>query len=80
VRIDTSAWRLPEIFRWLKESAALDDAELRRTFNCGIGMSVCVAEEHADAARNILQQQGEECWPIGIIEPADSESAQVIYE
>ena len=80
VRIDTGAWRPPEIFDWLKNTAALDDVELRRTFNCGIGMTLCIAEEHAAAAGKILQQQGEEFWSIGVVEPADAESAQVIYE
>ena len=80
VRIDTGAWQQPEIFRWLKDTAALDDTELRRTFNCGIGMTLCIAEEHAVAAANILQQQGEACWPIGVVEPADPDSVQVIYE
>jgi phosphoribosylformylglycinamidine cyclo-ligase len=77
--IDASAWRQPEIFDWLESRAALDAAELRRTFNCGIGMTLCVAEEHADAAADILRQRGEESWIIGVVEPADSGAAQVIY-
>ena len=43
-------------------------------------MTLCIAEEHAVAAANILQQQGEACWPIGVVEPADPDSVQVIYE
>jgi phosphoribosylformylglycinamidine cyclo-ligase len=79
-RLDVSAWRQPEIFRWLADRAGLDDAELRRTFNCGIGMTLCVAEEHAGAAADILRQRGEEVWTIGVVEPIDPDSARVVYE
>ncbi|NIQ55273.1 MAG: phosphoribosylformylglycinamidine cyclo-ligase, partial [Gammaproteobacteria bacterium] len=40
-RLDAAAWPCPDVFRWLKDRAGLDDGELRRTFNCGIGMVVC---------------------------------------
>jgi phosphoribosylformylglycinamidine cyclo-ligase len=78
-RLDVSTWRQPEIFGWLKDNAGLDDAELRRTFNCGIGMTLCVAEAHADAATDILRQRGEEVWAIGVVEAADPKSARVVY-
>ena len=52
----------------------------RRTFNCGIGMTVCVAEEHAAAAGDLLRQHGEEVFDIGVIEPAHADSARVIFE
>jgi len=78
-RLDVRAWPQPEIFRWLEDNAALDDAELRRTFNCGIGMILCVAEEHVTAAGEILRRQGEECWTVGVVEESASRSPQVIY-
>ncbi len=78
-RLDVGAWRQPEIFRWLAASGGLEDAELRRTFNCGIGMTVCVADEHAGAAADILRREGEEVWRIGSVEAAEADSARVIY-
>lgn len=78
-RLDVASWPCPEIFRWLQESANLDDDALRRTFNCGVGMIVCVAGEHAEAAANELRRQGERCWPIGRIEKSDSDAPRVIY-
>jgi phosphoribosylformylglycinamidine cyclo-ligase len=78
-RLDVCAWPRPEIFRWIEDNAALDDGEFRRTFNCGIGMTLCVAEEHVTAAGDILRRQGEECWTIGVIEESASSSPQVIY-
>jgi len=78
-RLDVSSWPCPEVFRWLRESANLDDHELRRAFNCGIGMIVCVAGEQTEAATNILREQGERCWPIGRIEKSDTGAPRVIY-
>ena len=78
-RLDSSAWPQPEIFRWLQDNSNLADTEFRRTFNCGIGMTLCVAEEHVDAAIEILRKRGEQCWPIGIVEESDADSSPVIY-
>jgi phosphoribosylformylglycinamidine cyclo-ligase len=78
-RLDVSSWPCPKVFGWLQESARLDDDELRRTFNCGIGMIVCVGAEHADAAANLLRARGEQCWPIGRIEKSDTDAPRVIY-
>jgi phosphoribosylformylglycinamidine cyclo-ligase len=78
-RLDPCAWPQAAIFRWLQQNAAVDDREFRRTFNCGIGMTLCVAEEHVDDACKILQQQGERCWPIGVVEKTDSNAPHVIY-
>jgi phosphoribosylformylglycinamidine cyclo-ligase len=78
-RLDSSAWPQPEVFRWLQDNANLADAEFRRTFNCGIGMTLCVGKEHVDAAIETLTKQGEQCWPIGIVEESDADSPHVIY-
>ena len=78
-RLDNSAWPRPEVLRWLQENGGVDDAEFRRTFNCGIGMILCVGEQDVGAASDILRQQGEKFWPIGVIEKSDSDSPHVIY-
>ena len=54
-------------------------SEFRRTFNCGIGMTLCVGKEHVDTAIETLTKQGEQCWPIGIVEESDADSPHVIY-
>lgn len=41
--LDTDAWDLPPVFQWLRETGGIADAEMRRTFNCGIGLVACVA-------------------------------------
>ena len=64
-RFDDAALALPPLFEWLKASGGLSDAEMRRTFNCGVGMIAVVAEEHVDAALESLAASGERAWRIG---------------
>ncbi len=68
--IDTGSWQRPAIFDWLQERGNVDPREMHLTFNCGVGMTVVVAQ--ADAARTIdfLNQAGETAWQIGTIETA----------
>ncbi len=75
--IDRKAWQLPEIFAWLQEQGNIAAAEMIRTFNCGIGMVVCVAEEDADNALRVLRQAGETPFIVGAIATADPGEAQV---
>jgi len=66
--IDSDSWTLPPVFAWLQQQGGVANHELLRTFNCGVGMVVCVAE--ADAARTLerLNEAGERAWRIGRIE------------
>ncbi|MBI4357445.1 MAG: phosphoribosylformylglycinamidine cyclo-ligase [Gammaproteobacteria bacterium] len=63
--LETELWKMPPIFDWLAKEAECDQQELMRTFNCGIGMCVCVAPEHADVTRKTLDQLGETAMVIG---------------
>jgi phosphoribosylformylglycinamidine cyclo-ligase len=66
-RIERAAWRLPPLFQWLKDEGGIDDAELYRVFNCGIGMAVVVAPVDAARALRTLKAAGETAWRIGRI-------------
>jgi phosphoribosylformylglycinamidine cyclo-ligase len=68
--IDRATWPRPAIFTWLQAQGAISEDEMLRTFNCGIGMIVCVPPEIADAATTQLTEAGETVWQIGHIEPA----------
>ena len=67
--IDLSSWTLPPVFRWLAETAGMAEAELLKTFNCGIGMVVMVAADRAEAIMALLQHHGETVTRIGVVEP-----------
>ncbi|AMN46308.1 phosphoribosylaminoimidazole synthetase [Steroidobacter denitrificans] len=63
--IGTQTWERPPIFDWLQRTGSIPDDEMYRTFNCGIGMTVCVASEHCDQALEMLRQHGERPIVIG---------------
>lgn len=66
--VDLDAWALPAVFQWLREQGSIADAEMLRTFNCGIGMIVCLPAEHAGKALEQLRAAGESPLLIGRIE------------
>jgi phosphoribosylformylglycinamidine cyclo-ligase len=66
-RIDLSAIALPPVFGWLAHCGGLDQAEMVRTFNCGIGMVVVVAADAADAVGAALAAAGQPCVTLGTI-------------
>ncbi len=77
--INTNAWQRPAIFNWLQQHGNIKSQEMYRTFNCGIGMVICVPETHATQALAVLQESGEQAWIIGSVTQRDSaDAAQVI--
>jgi phosphoribosylformylglycinamidine cyclo-ligase len=76
-KINKQSWKLPHLFEWLKDEANLDDTELYKTFNCGIGMAIIVDEKDAQEASNILRKYGEEVYIIGSIKQSDKNGRQV---
>ena len=65
--IDARRWPLPPVFAWLKRTARIAEAEMARTFNCGIGMMAVVAEADAEAVGRQLAEAGEQVFAIGRI-------------
>ena len=65
--IDTASWQRPAIFQWLQQQGGVAAAEMWRTFNCGVGMVICVAAADAERAQTILREAGETVWPLGRI-------------
>ena len=73
-QIDAQSWPLPKLFQWLQQAGNVEQQEMYRTFNCGIGMAVIVSAEQADAAQAFLTEQGETVYRLGTIrERAGSE-------
>jgi phosphoribosylformylglycinamidine cyclo-ligase len=68
VRLDRNAWPRDPVFDWLQATGNISDAEMYRTFNCGIGMVVIVPAEQADAALALLRAAGESAQVIGSVE------------
>ena len=68
-RFDDNALTLPPLFGWLQETGRLSAAEMRRTFNCGIGGVVAVSRNNVNAVTYALEQAGEEVSVIGELAP-----------
>ncbi|TAK59648.1 phosphoribosylformylglycinamidine cyclo-ligase [Methylobacter sp.] len=63
--IDLTSWEFPDIFKWLQEKGNVSLPDMLTTFNCGIGMIVCVASEDERATLQTLSQLGETAFAIG---------------
>jgi phosphoribosylformylglycinamidine cyclo-ligase len=77
-RIDTGSWQRPAVFDWLQRAGNVDRAEMFRTFNCGIGMVVCVATDDAERTLEHLEARGERAWLIGRIEAGDGDPSVIL--
>jgi phosphoribosylformylglycinamidine cyclo-ligase len=77
--LEHARWQRPAIFDWLQREGNVADAEMHRVFNCGIGMTVVVAERDADAALASLAAHGERASAIGrIVARAPGAAATVV--
>ena len=78
-RLSRSTWERPAIFDWLQRHGNVADNEMHRVFNCGVGMVVVVAAQHADRALKLLDGAGEHARRIGniVAQPA-GEAATVV--
>ena len=64
-QIDSTAWQRPAIFDWIQTHGDIEESEMLRTFNCGIGMVVIVAREEVTKTQNLLEGTGENVMIIG---------------
>jgi phosphoribosylformylglycinamidine cyclo-ligase len=77
--IDTSSWTRPAVFDWLASSGNINDTEMLRTFNCGIGMVVVLPETQLESTQAALTEERIESWPIGTIAPSEHTEPRVIF-
>jgi phosphoribosylformylglycinamidine cyclo-ligase len=69
VALERAKWPRTQLFDWLQRTAGIDDVEMNRTFNNGIGMVVVVKAEKADAVQAALAALGESVHAIGSVVP-----------
>ncbi len=66
-QIDLNAWDLPPVFRWMADVGGIAEAEMLKTFNCGIGMIVVCDAARADELTTLLAEAGETVARIGTV-------------
>jgi phosphoribosylformylglycinamidine cyclo-ligase len=64
-RIDLGSWDLPPVFRWLAQTGQMAEAEMLKTFNCGIGMVLVVDAGQSDSLADLLDSKGEQVIRMG---------------
>ena len=74
--IDLAALQAPRVFGWLARAGKLEDEEMLRTFNCGLGLVLVVAKSEADKVMAALVAAGEAPVRIGEVEPGRGVKSQ----
>ena len=77
--IDTGSWQRPEVFNWLAEKGGINDEEMLRTFNCGIGMVIILPESSLDMAQSVLNASGVDSQIIGRLQASNEQEPSVRY-
>ncbi|TVR09873.1 MAG: phosphoribosylformylglycinamidine cyclo-ligase [Salinarimonadaceae bacterium] len=78
-RLDLGAIHLPPVFGWLARAGGVAEAEMLRTFNCGVGMIVVVSETDVEAVAAALADAGEAPFVLGRV-TSRGEGARVTFE
>jgi phosphoribosylamine--glycine ligase/phosphoribosylglycinamide formyltransferase/phosphoribosylformylglycinamidine cyclo-ligase/phosphoribosylamine--glycine ligase/phosphoribosylformylglycinamidine cyclo-ligase len=69
---------LPPVFKWMQQASGLDDHEILRTFNNGVGMVLIVKADKVAEAKELLQQAGETVYDLGVL--VSGEGEQVVMK
>ncbi len=77
-RLHAANWELPELFKWLQQEGGIEDAEMHRVFNCGIGMVIVVSAADAAVVQATFEAEGETVYVLGEIENRQGDSAQTV--
>lgn len=77
-QINLNSWQFPAIFDWLQSNGNVSQADMLITFNCGVGMVICVAPEDEAQALQLLSELGETAFVMGEIVSGEGK-AQVRY-
>jgi phosphoribosylformylglycinamidine cyclo-ligase len=77
-KLEAARWPRPAIFQWLQRHGGIEESEMARTFNCGIGMVVVVDRADAKAAVDAFNARGVESFEIGSIAPRSPGAPQAL--
>lgn len=66
-QVEVESWQHGPVFDWLALTGGITDAEMRRTFNCGVGMCAVLAAADVEQSIAILQEHGESAWRMGTV-------------
>ncbi len=67
VHIDKHTWPVPAVFPWLQQLGGIEEDEMRRVFNMGVGLAMVVSPFYANRIGQLLRQAGYDCYEIGYV-------------
>lgn len=76
----SKSWEWPKVFTWLKQQGKITNQEMLNTFNCGVGMIICVAPSNQKKALKNLEAIGEQAWVIGEVKASRNKKPKVIWK
>jgi len=77
-KIDLSRLKVPGVFNWLQKAGGIEQSEMLRTFNCGVGMVVAVEKSAGEVVAEVLRSHGEAVMELGQLVKRDSDA--VIFD
>jgi phosphoribosylformylglycinamidine cyclo-ligase len=77
-QVNLNSWQQPDLFNWLQGLGPIDHHEMLRTFNCGVGMVICVSANDTERALQNLQASGETAWHIGQVNAREDQSIRFV--
>lgn len=77
--IERMTWELPPVFQWLQQQGQIEDQEMLRVFNCGVGMVVCVNDEDKHAVLEHIKAAGKQAWVIGRVSEVQDDQERVRF-
>jgi phosphoribosylformylglycinamidine cyclo-ligase len=80
VRVNVARVPVLPVFKWLAKTGGITEAEMLRTFNCGVGMIMIVEAAKADALAESLRREGEQVVRLGEIVKAAADAPRVVYD
>lgn len=72
VRISKGSWPFPPLMKFIQEQGSIEEDEMYRVFNCGIGLVVIVNSDQADEVCHFCEAHGEKAYVIGTVKPRNS--------
>ena len=78
-KVNLSSWLRPSIFNWLQELGNIDEEEMLKTLNCGIGMILVINQRDVKKISKFLEKKNEDFYIIGEIVESQTDSPKIIY-
>ena len=78
IQIDRGSWEIPSVFDWLQKLGSIEQAEMDRVFNMGVGMVLLVSPHFVDSIMHQLREHGMQSWKIGSAHAVDATTQRVV--